>query len=72
MWEKESLNLITKYTKQGTEEAKLKEAKVIAITNDMKIAAITDYLDRCKLRHGHLYYEWRAHQKQKGGNLASK
>lgn len=72
MWEIESLSLIAKFTKQGTDEAKRKEAKIIAIPDDVKTATITDYLDRCKLRHGHLYYKWRSYQKQNGGSLISK
>lgn len=61
IWEKEQAYLIAKYSKKDTDEARDKEHKLIYFDADIKQDLIVDYLDRCKLRHSNLYYQWRCH-----------
>jgi hypothetical protein len=65
IWERVHVNLISKYAKEGTDEGKNMQQKLIYFDSKLRGKIIEDYLDRCKIRHANLYYEWRSHFNKK-------
>ena len=61
IWTNEQAYLITKNSRLATEKSLAKEQKLINFDPDLRKEILNDYLDRCKLRHSNLYYQWRAH-----------
>lgn len=64
-WRRAQGLLITKFSIDGSEEAQKKEQKLINFDPDLKKQILTEYLDRCKLRHAQMFYKWRKHDEGK-------
>ena len=60
-----------KFRNSSNEEENEKEDMLLNIPNDRRDKIITEYLDRCKLRHSNLYYEWRKKFIEKHGTHKS-
>lgn len=72
VWEREIITLVGKFSKKGTPEAKHKEKILIEFSTEQRDKIIQEYLDRCKIRHANLYYQWRMHYLDKINDSKSK
>ena len=59
LWETELANLMIKFRNSSSVEENKKEDQLLNILPKQRENAINEYLDRWKLRHANLYYEWR-------------
>ncbi|CAI2369885.1 unnamed protein product [Moneuplotes crassus] len=64
-WRMAQGTLITKFSTDGSEKALAKEQKLINFDPDFKREILTEYLDRCKLRHANMFNKWRVHNEGK-------
>ena len=67
LWETELANLMIRFRTSSNEAENKKEDLLLNISSQQRDEALRDYLDRCKLRHANLYYEWRKKFNEKHG-----